>query len=34
MWFGPALRQHLASALAVIVIFLGALWAVGLIRPL
>jgi hypothetical protein len=34
MWFGPALRQHLASAFAIIAILLGALWAVGLIRPL
>ena len=29
-----SLRQDLASALTVIAIFLGALWAVGLIRPL
>jgi hypothetical protein len=26
--------QHVAGALTVLVIFLGALWAVGLIRPL
>jgi hypothetical protein len=32
--FSPALRQLLASALTVLAIFLGALWAVGLIRPL
>jgi len=34
MGFGPALRRHLASAFTVVAIFLGALWAVGLIRPL
>jgi hypothetical protein len=34
MWFDPALRRQLASALMVVAAFLGALWAVGLIRPL
>jgi hypothetical protein len=34
MRFDPALRRQFASAVAVLVVFLGALWAVGLIRPL
>jgi hypothetical protein len=33
MSFCHALRQHLASALMVIAVFLGGLWAVGLIHP-
>ena len=34
MRLDPALGRHCASALAVLVVFLGALWAIGLIRPL
>jgi hypothetical protein len=33
MRFDPGLRRNLAGALAVLVICLGAFWAVGLIRP-
>jgi hypothetical protein len=33
MPLGHALRQHLTSALMVIAVFLGGLWAVGLIHP-
>jgi hypothetical protein len=32
--FYPGATRQLAGALTVLVVFLGALWAVGLIRPL
>jgi hypothetical protein len=34
MRLDSAAKRHFAGALTVLVIFLGALWAVGLIRPL
>jgi hypothetical protein len=33
MRFDDALRQQFAGAFTIIVVFLGALWAIGLIRP-
>jgi hypothetical protein len=34
MRLDPALKRHFAGALTVLVVFLCALWAIGLIRPL
>jgi hypothetical protein len=34
MRFDSALRRQLAGAFTVLVVFLSALWAAGLIRPL
>jgi len=30
----PSLRRQFAGAFTVLMVFLGALWAIGLIRPL
>jgi len=34
MRLDPAVTRHFAGAVTVLVVFLGALWAIGLIRPL
>ena len=34
MSIDPSLRRQCGAALAVVAVFLGALWAVGLLRPM